>query len=61
MDQIRIGKFIAALRKEKGMMQEQLGEKFGATNKTISRWENGNYMPDVEMLSHLSKELLEIV
>ena len=43
MDQIRIGKFIAALRKEKGMMQEQLGEKLGATNKTISRWEKGNY------------------
>ena len=61
MDQIRIGKFIATLRKEKGMMQEQLGEKLGATNKTISRWENGNYMPDVEMLSLLSKELLEIV
>ena len=56
MDQIRIGKFIAALRKEKGMTQEQLGEKLGVTNKTISRWENGNYMPDVEMLSLLSKE-----
>ena len=36
--------------------QEQLGEKLGVTNKTISRWENGNYMPDVEMLSLLSKE-----
>ena len=56
MDQIRIGKFIAALRKEKGMTQEQLGEKLGVTNKTISRWENGNYMPDVEMLSLLSRE-----
>lgn len=56
MDQIKIGKFIAVLRKEKGMTQEQLGEKLGVTNKTISRWENGNYMPDVEMLSLLSKE-----
>ena len=56
MNQIKIGKFIAALRKEKGMTQEQLGEKLGVTNKTISRWENGNYMPDVEMLSLLSKE-----
>ena len=56
MDQIKIGKFIAALRKDKGLMQEQLGEKLGVTNKTISRWENGNYMPDVEMLSLLSKE-----
>ncbi len=56
MDQIKIGKFIAALRKEKCLTQEQLGEKLGVTNKTISRWENGNYMPDVEMLSLLSKE-----
>lgn len=56
MDPIKIGKFIAALRKEKGLTQEQLGEKLGVTNKTISRWENGNYMPDVEMLSLLSKE-----
>ncbi len=56
MDQIKIGKFIAALRKEKGFTQEQLGEKLGVTNKTISRWENGNYMPDVEMLSLLSQE-----
>lgn len=44
MDQIKIGKFIAALRKDKGLTQEQLGEKLGVTNKTISRWENGNYM-----------------
>ena len=56
MDQIKIGKFIAALRKEKSMTQEQLGAKLGVTNKTVSRWENGNYMPDVEMLSLLSKE-----
>ena len=56
MDQMKIGKFIAALRKEKCLTQEQLGEKLGVTNKTISRWENGNYMPDVEMLSLLSKE-----
>lgn len=56
MDQIKIGKFIAALRKEKCLTQELLGEKLGVTNKTVSRWENGNYMPDVEMLSLLSKE-----
>ena len=56
MDQMKTGKFIAALRKEKGMTQEKLGEKLGVTNKTISRWENGNYMPDIEMLLLLSKE-----
>ena len=56
MDQIKTGKFIATLRKEKELTQEQLGEKLGVTNKTISRWENGNYMPDIEILSLLSKE-----
>lgn len=56
MDQIKIGSFIAELRKEKGYTQEQLGEILGVTNKTVSRWERGNYMPDVEMLSLLSKE-----
>lgn len=56
MNQSKTGKFIAALRKEKGMTQEQLGERLCVTNKTISRWENGNYMPNIEMLSLLSKE-----
>lgn len=56
MDQIKIGRFIAELRKEKGYTQEKLGEILRVTNKTVSRWENGNYMPDVEMLSLLSKE-----
>lgn len=57
MDQVKIGKFIAALRRQAGLTQEGLGEKIGVTNKTISRWENGNYMPDIEMLQLLSQEL----
>ena len=56
MDQIRIGKFLAALRKNAGLTQEALGQRLGVTNKTISRWENGNYMPDIEMLQLLSRE-----
>lgn len=47
MDSKKIGAFIAFNRKKKGMTQEQLGERLGVTNKTISRWENGNYMPDL--------------
>ena len=39
MDQIQIGKFIAELRTEKGLTQDQLGELLFVTNKTISRWE----------------------
>lgn len=56
MDTVKIGKFLAQLRKEKKYTQEQLGERLGVTNKTISRWENGNYMPSVEMLQLLSCE-----
>ena len=54
MDMIRIGSFLAELRKEKGLTQEKLGEKLGVSNKTVSRWENGNYLPPVEMLQALS-------
>lgn len=54
MDLIKIGKFLKELRFEKNLTQEQLGEIIGVTNKTISRWENGNYMPPVEMLQTLS-------
>ena len=43
MDIVKMGKFLKELRKEKGLTQEQLGEKIGVTNKTDSRWENGNY------------------
>ena len=54
MDTVLTGKFLKTLRKEKGLTQEQLGEKVGVTNKTVSRWETGNYMPPVECLSILS-------
>lgn len=54
MDMVRIGKFLAELRRERGLTQEQLGERLGISNKTVSRWENGNYLPPVEMLVELS-------
>jgi len=54
MDTIKIGNFLSELRKEQGLTQEALGEKLGVTNKTVSRWENGNYLPPIEMLQELS-------
>lgn len=57
MDIKKIGKYIAENRKKKNMTQEQLAEKLGVTSKTISRWENGNYMPDISILKPLSEEL----
>lgn len=55
MDVKKIGIFLSELRKEKGFTQEALGEKLGVTNKTVSRWENGNYLPPVEILQLLSE------
>lgn len=57
MEQIKIGKFIAELRKNKNMTQEQLGEKLGVSSKTISKWENGRGMPELSTLKPLSEEL----
>lgn len=54
MDPVKIGKFIAALRHRDGLTQQALGEKLGVTNKTVSRWETGCYMPDIAMFQALS-------
>ena len=56
MDQKKIGIFIAQLRRERGITQAELGEKIGVTNKTVSRWENGNYMPDIATMLSLCEE-----
>lgn len=55
MDLIKIGNFIAELRKTQKLTQEQLGEKLGVTNKTVSRWETGTYLPPAEALLAMSK------
>ena len=42
MTQEKIGKFIAKMRKEKDLTQEQFAEKLGVSNRSVSRWENGD-------------------
>ena len=59
MELTQIGKFIAELRKEHGFTQEQLGDKIGVTNKTVSRWETGTYLPPADALLMLS-ELFDV-
>lgn len=66
MNQEKIGKFLKGLRKEKGLTQEQFAEIVNVSNRTVSRWENGNNMPDLDVLIQLSdyyeielRELLE--
>ena len=55
MDMVKTGAFLKELRKEQGLTQEQLGSRLGVTNKTVSRWETGNYMPPVDCLAAMSE------
>lgn len=55
MDQKKFGSFIASLRKEKGLTQAILAEELGVTNRTVSRWENGNYLPDISLYEELAR------
>ena len=53
MDQIKIGQFIAACRKEEKLTQLQLADKLGITDKAISKWERGKAMPDSALMLEL--------
>lgn len=54
MDQAKIGSFIKELRKEKELTQEQLAEALNTSRRTVSRWETGYNMPDLDVLLELS-------
>lgn len=54
MDYQKTGSFLKSLRKEKGLTQEQLAEYFGVSCRTVSRWETGSNMPDLDMLIELA-------
>lgn len=57
MNQEKIGKFIANLRKEKNMTQQELAKKLGVTDRAISKWENGRGLPDYSLLQDLCDTL----
>ncbi len=65
MDQKKAGNFFRELRREKGLTQEQLAEHFRVSGRTISRWENGKNMPDldllIEMADYYDVELRELI
>lgn len=54
IDNVKIGGFLRELRKEKELTQEQLAEKFGVSSRSVSRWENGNTMPELNILVELA-------
>ena len=56
MDQIKIGKFIQEKRK-KSLTQSELAEKLNVSDRAVSKWENGNCIPDVSNIQELCKIL----
>ena len=54
MNQKKIGSFLRELRTQKGLTQEQLAEKLNVSGRTVSRWENGNNMPDLSIIVELA-------
>lgn len=57
MDNNKIGKYIASRRKEKGLTQQELGDKLFVTDKAVSKWERGLSLPDITILEKLADEL----
>ena len=53
MDLLKIGKFIASLRKELGITQEELAEKLFVTDRAVSKWERGLSLPDASKMVDL--------
>lgn len=57
MEQIKIGKFISAMRKEQNFTQRELAEKLNISDKTVSKWETGKGLPEVALMLPLCEEL----
>ena len=57
MNQTAIGSYISKKRREKNLTQDQLAEKLGVSNKTISKWENGKCMPDYSIIEQVCRKL----
>ena len=54
-DQEKTGAVLKALRKERGLTQEQIAEHFNVSSRTVSRWENGINLPDISLLIEISE------
>lgn len=59
VNKFKVGKFISSIRKNKGLVQQNIADYTGANFKTVSKWENGYAFPDVKYQRKLC-EILEI-
>lgn len=51
---MNIGNNIAALRKQKGITQEELANELGVSAQAVSKWENNTSCPDVSLLTSIA-------
>ena len=56
MNQEKIGKFIAEIRKKQNLTQKEFAEKYNVTYQAVSKWENGKSIPDISILKEICKE-----
>ena len=57
MDMKLVGNQISALRKQKGLTQNELGERVGISFQAVSKWERGETLPDTGILLDLAEVL----
>ena len=57
MDNLKIGKYIQQLRKGSGMTQKELADKLNISFQAVSKWENGDALPDTGILLDLCETL----
>ena len=55
MDAQKTGAYLAMLRKIKGMTQQEVADRLGVSNKTVSKWESGGGFPDITVLPALAE------
>ncbi len=55
LDLVKVGNFIAKLRKENGLTQEELANKLMISDKAVSKWEGGKNLPDIECQRQICK------
>ena len=59
MDQVSIGRFIAQCRKAGGLTQRQLADELGISDKTVSKWECGNGLPEVSLMNGSHRRIIK--
>lgn len=57
LDKAAFGRFLAQLRREKGMTQKELAATLYVSDKAVSKWERGLSVPDISLLVPLAEQL----